>query len=88
MASGKISTFLRYGIPVLMNEIGIYADLAVQYQFGLIASDIDELADSLYAFDRIDFGENARAFYSEYLDFDNFKDLLWEKTGEVVEEIL
>jgi hypothetical protein len=76
LASGKISTFLRYGIPVIMNEIGLYTDLAKKHDFGLVCqdpSDINKLLTSLYK--TSDLSSKAKSFYRSYLDFSNYEDL-------------
>lgn len=78
LASGKISTYLRYGVPPIMNEIGQYSTFAKIHQFGLVADDaagismlLEKLIDPLWS-------ERAFLFYKEHLDFNNYRSLVWE----------
>ncbi len=79
LASGKISTFMRYGVPTIMNEIGLYADLAREHGFGLVARDAADIGALLPLLADSSWGEKARGFYDEHLDFTNYRDLVWEK---------
>jgi hypothetical protein len=69
LASGKISTYLRYGIPVIVNEIGLYADEAQKHRFGLVVEDADRIGSRLDEIDRPSYRENAKRYFRECLDF-------------------
>jgi hypothetical protein len=79
LASGKISTYLKYGIPPIMNEIGSYSDLAKQYRFGLVIEDVSEIGKLLPIIVDSSWSKNARYFYEEYLDFKRFEVEVWNK---------
>jgi hypothetical protein len=79
LASGKISTFLRYGIPVIMNEIGSYSDLAKEYGFGVVAKDTADIGYLLPLLVDSSWSDNSSSYYKKYLDFQNYKHLVWEK---------
>lgn len=69
LASGKISTYLRHGVPVLINEIGLYASAARNHGFGMVIEsprDIGEKIDQLL--DK-SFSDAARRYFAEHLDF-------------------
>ncbi|AEF99616.1 family 2 glycosyl transferase [Methylomonas methanica] len=83
LASGKISTFLRYGIPVIMNEIGSYSDLAKEFGFGLVAEEAADIAHLLPLFIDSSWSNNANRYYKVYLDFENYKHLVWGKLLDV-----
>ncbi len=69
LASGKISTYLRYGIPVIVNEIGLYAEEAQKHRFGLAVEDADRIGSRLDEVDRPSYRENAKRYFRETLDF-------------------
>jgi hypothetical protein len=79
LSSGKISTFLRYGVPVIMNEIGLYSDLARKYGFGLVTQDVANIGGSLPLLMNKSWTENARTFFNKYLDFANYQSMVWER---------
>ncbi len=82
LASGKISVFLRHGIPFIMNEIGTYSSLAKQYNFGIVVDEPIDISSALPNFSNPSWGENAKKFYTSNLDFINYRDLIWEKLLE------
>ncbi len=73
LASGKISTFLRYGVPIIMNNIGLYSELAVEHEFGFVVSAPAALPEALAQLPNHEFCENAKKFYTQKLDFKNYK---------------
>ena len=77
LASGKISTFLRYGVPVIMNEIGLYADLARKHSFGLVCQEPTDIASLLSScLNTTNLSAKATLFYKTYLDFRNYQDVI------------
>ena len=77
LASGKISTYLRYGIPVIMNEIGLYSSLARRHKFGLVIDDPRDLPTKLIGFNSTTYSQEARHFFAEHLDFALYEEQLW-----------
>ena len=73
LASGKISTFLRYGVPIIMTNIGLYSELAVEHEFGLVVSAPSALPAALAQLPNHELRENAKKFYTKQLDFNNYK---------------
>jgi hypothetical protein len=69
-ASGKVATYLRHGVPVLMNGIGALAADARAYDFGLV---VDSPAEIGVALSRLHGGMRANAieFFARRLDFRN-----------------
>jgi len=69
-ASGKISTYLQFGVPVLSNDIGPYSDAITVHGVGYRVSEIGEIAAIL---SRIpprspEISERCRRFFAERLD--------------------
>lgn len=79
MASGKISTFLRYGIPIITNVIGPYSRLSEQYGFGLCIDKVESLGSSLNELNFSSAGVAATKFFLEHLDFANYQDRVWKE---------
>lgn len=79
LSSGKISTCLRYGVPVIMNELGIYSEMAKKYGFGYVVEEPYQIKSVLHKFENDDWSENAKSFFEEYLDFKNYSNSFWEK---------
>jgi len=89
MSSGKISTFLRYGIPVIMNDIGLYSSIASENGIGVVVQTPYEIGTSL---DKIAQNEdkyhiNAIEYFTRELDFNNFKDIVYDNLLTAMEDI-
>ena len=83
LASGKISTYLRYGVPPVINNIGQYSYLANTHQFGLVAEDADGIGALLESLIDPAWSVRALSYYKEYLDFNNYRGIVWGKLCEV-----
>jgi hypothetical protein len=79
LASGKISTCLRYGVPVITNEIGLYAKKIRDYGFGDVVATPDQLGCCLSAFNWHICGANAQNYFSRELDFGLYAEPLWQR---------
>lgn len=77
LSSGKICTFLRYGIPVIMNRIGAYADLALRFGFGVVVEDPQSITKVLPHLQLNELRANARFFFEKKIDFDIYKEPIW-----------
>jgi hypothetical protein len=85
LASGKISTYLRYGVPIIMNEIGLYADHSREFMFGLVISDLEQLPDTLASFHtHKNLSDNAKKYFSTFLDFKLHKKELRNKIHALI----
>lgn len=47
MASGKVATYLQYGLPILINEIGEMSDHTRQYNLGAVVESFSEIPSKL-----------------------------------------
>jgi hypothetical protein len=78
MASGKIATFWRYGIPILVNNIGSYTELTEEENAGLVLRGELGLMPKLLANTNfLKMTMNAKRVYEKYLDFDLYKEKVW-----------
>ena len=77
LSSGKLITFLQYGIPLITNEIGQLSDIIRENKLGIVVSSISEINPA-----EIDSIPNCRnncmSFFKEYLNFDLKADQLLE----------
>ena len=76
MASGKISTFLRGGIPVIMNEIGEIAKQAKLNGFGYVVNHPKEISNLLSCTDCEKMSLMAKKYYEKNISFDLYKNPL------------
>lgn len=71
LSSGKLSTFLACGVPVITNITGEFADLIMEYQAGVIINDLSQIKDAVACIiqDRDFFSRGAVRLFKEKLSF-------------------
>jgi hypothetical protein len=79
LASGKISTCLRYGVPVIANEIGLYAKKIREFRLGEVVDTPGRIGACLRSFKSETYAANARGYFSRELDFGLYAEALWER---------
>lgn len=79
ISSGKISTFLRHGVPIILNEIGTYSDFAKKHGFGMVIHDLKNIGTNLNQLVHPEKSQQAQKFYLEYLNFEIYQDIIWNK---------
>ena len=79
MAAGKISTYLRHGIPVIMNDIGMYAQQAREHQFGAVVNSAEEIGASLDQMANDNTRQHAADYFNEHLDFGLYQESLFNE---------
>lgn len=77
LSSGKISSMLRYGVPLIMNEIGVYSNLAIANNFGVVVNSPKDISKELSMCDVNLMSRYATKFYASYLDFAKYEDMIW-----------
>lgn len=87
LASGKISTFLRYGVPVILNEIGSYSELAIQHGFGYVVKDANDISMALSRCNCLAMSDAARIFFEEFLDFEKYKKQLGDDFLSIIDSV-
>lgn len=76
LSSGKISTYLQHGVPVLTNENGMISDYIRLYDAGIVVHDFDDIPESLKIIDKIDHYENCYKLFDEKINLELFIDPL------------
>ena len=67
LSTGKLITYLKYGVPVITNEIGQLSDYIRQYKLGQVVRDVNEINPA--EIDRIpNCSGNCIRFFKEKLD--------------------
>ncbi|ESS66969.1 glycosyl transferase family 2 [Methyloglobulus morosus KoM1] len=84
LSSGKISTYLRYGIPVMVNKIGLYADEIALHRLGIVIGHPSQISDKLNDLCDLDFSDNARNYFLNSLDFNLYRDAIWNKLSSIM----
>ena len=79
LSSGKISTYLRYGVPVVINEVGLYADEVRQFKFGCVVQQPEQIKNGLVEIDDEKYRRNARDYFTSKLDFNIYRDRIWSR---------
>ena len=83
LSSGKIATYLRYGIPVLTNRIGQYADIIRNEKLGIVVESPHEIGSALAHLERSDYSGRCIQYFSDYLDANIFMPSLLNKLKEI-----
>ena len=86
LSSGKISTYLRYGIPVVINEIGLYAKEARLHRFGFVVECPQQIRHKLDNCLDDQLKRNALDYFSRKLDFNLYRDRVWQSVSAVKPE--
>jgi hypothetical protein len=84
LSSGKISTYLRYGVPVIINEVGIYAEDARQFRFGCVVEGPEQIKDCLDKISHEEYRRNAVDYFARKLDFDIYRNKIWSRLEAIV----
>ncbi len=86
LASGKISTYLRYGVPVILNEVGVYAKEARQFRFGCVVERTEQIKDCLDEISHDEYRHNAVDYFVKKLDFNIYRDKIWSRFEALVDK--
>jgi len=79
-ASGKISTYLQNGLPVITTKNDILSKKLSNCKAGFTINNMDEIIPILEGYRRNTLNNNAIDFFDKYLNFDNYKTGLLELT--------
>ena len=71
MASGKIATYLQYGLPVVVNDIGIMSDLVRNHQLGATIDTREIFIPGFKEEKLYSMRENCHRFYAQRLDLNH-----------------
>jgi hypothetical protein len=76
LSSGKISSYLRFGLPLLTNNIGQYSNIIMENDLGVSVNSAKEIGPILNRFDWEKFSKNCTSYFESNLNFRNFEDLV------------
>ena len=71
LASGKTSTFLQHGIPVVVENMDMWEEIIFQTQIGLVLKSKDNLRNLDVLLEKR-ISENCYSFFENYLDIKNY----------------
>ncbi|KGM53857.1 hypothetical protein N800_03645 [Lysobacter daejeonensis GH1-9] len=74
-SSGKISTYLRHGVPVAMNENGVFSYDALEYGFGIVLEHPSQIGRALKVISATH-ATRASDYFANRLDFNIWKEPL------------
>jgi len=74
LSSGKFSIFMKYNIPIIVNNNTNIADIVYQYNLGYVIYNLEDI--HLYLISNNIFHNNCRDFFIKYLDFNLYKNTL------------
>jgi len=83
LSSGKTTTFLQYGVPVMVENMNIWDELVEQSKIGLVMHQPEDLA-KLAHIDPSVYAENAIRYFEEHLDAKIYWEKIWNKVMERV----
>jgi len=76
LSSGKFSIFMKYNIPVIVNNNTNIADIVFQNNLGYVVSDLKDIYLYLLSYDKSNFNNNCNDFFIKYLDFNLYKNTI------------
>ena len=78
LASGKLNTYLRYNIPILMNDKNLYKEHNKTQKFAINIKGCvsEEIPNLLNHYKDLSFGNRPRAFYENYLMFEKYENVI------------
>lgn len=86
LASGKLSTYLQNGLPVITTKNPALSELLKHYKAGFEVEDIKEAANLLSDFEVGVLNENCIEMFQTVLSFENFKDGFLEKVKHALKQ--
>ncbi|NDJ10849.1 MAG: hypothetical protein EBY17_06605 [Acidobacteriia bacterium] len=86
LASGKISTYLQHGLPVLVNDVGEISDLVRRHNVGYVITNVRDIAPLLHAFSRDEYSRRCVEFFSSHLDLNGFAPALLSAVQQSVQD--
>ena len=75
LSSGKISTFLSCGVPIITNITGEFATLIKEFEAGVVISEASEISEAVASISKARelYSEGASALFEQKLSFDLYR---------------
>ncbi len=70
MASGKINSYLRHGLPVICTPIGLMSEAITRHRLGFVIESMVEIPSVLAGYERRAFEQNCLDYFAAELDLD------------------
>lgn len=87
LSSGKISTYLQNGLPIITTKNEVLDSKIKEYNLGVSINDLDEIPLKLYQYTPLQNNNDmCIKFFSENLSFDNFSTLLQDTIENVLQK--
>lgn len=83
-ASGKISTYLQYGLPVLVNDIGELSFWLTKNNVGIMIKNIQDIGIEIQKFDFKNVRERCVSTFDTFLSFANYEMMILDLIGKAV----
>ncbi len=78
MSSGKTTTFLQYGIPVVIDNMNMWEEIVVNKNIGLVLKSQHDLKNLELLSNQV-LVDNCFAYFDKHIDIKNFTHLIFEK---------
>lgn len=87
LSSGKISTSFKYGVPVILNNIGQMSDYVREYGLGVVIDTPSDINSSLLdKYDYSQLSKNCTIFFKNKLDFNIYSDTLLRIIDDIIKK--
>lgn len=83
-SSGKISTYLQYGLPVLVNDIGELAFWLTKHNIGIIVKNIQDIGSEMQKLDFKNIRERCASAFDSRLSFSNYEIMILDLIEKAV----
>lgn len=83
LSSGKTTTFLQYGVPVVVENMNIWDELVEPNKIGLVMTKPEDLA-KLADINPMEYAENAIRFFEINLDAKLYWDEIWKQIEQYI----
>lgn len=83
-SSGKISTYLQYGLPVLVNDIGELSFWLTKNNIGIMIKNIQDIEIEIQKFDFKNVRERCVSAFNTFLSFPNYEMMILDLIGKAV----
>ena len=86
LSSGKFSAFMKYNIPVVVNNNTNIADIVSQYNLGYVVSNIEDIHLILPHNDTSLLRKNCMSFFKKYLDFGLYENIILSVIEKIIKK--
>lgn len=81
MSSGKTTTFLQYGIPIVVENMNMWDEIVLNERIGLVLKSQQEL-ENLESLSKLEIIHNTLSYFDKQIDIKNFTPVIFQKIKE------